>query len=429
MKLGYINLGCPKNQVDLEIILGGLADQATLVDDARDADAMIINTCAFIESSKRESIDTIFEIVSARDVNPELQVFVAGCLPQRYKEEVAELMPEVDRFFFARDAHQTLQQIKEHLKKTGPNNAERRLLNPGHYAYLRIAEGCNNRCAYCAIPLIKGDFASRPMEDIVLEGERLAAAGVKEIIIIAQDTTFYGSDYANDASLPKLLRMLNDIRGPQWLRLMYTHPAHWNDELIEALASLEKVVPYFDIPIQHISDPILKRMGRRVTRAQIETLIDKIRSRIPDVAIRTTVITGFPGETEEQFQELLDFIEQARFDRLGAFTYSHEEGTRAYKLDDDLADDIKLERQRAVMQLQENIAQELGAGKIGKTLRVLVDDVDEEQGVALARSQWDAPEVDGNIFLPKNVFKGSFYNAKIVDADIYDLVGEIAEED
>jgi ribosomal protein S12 methylthiotransferase len=425
MKLAYLNLGCPKNQVDLEIILGGLADQATLVEDVANADVMIVNTCAFIESSKRESIDAIFEVVSARQENPELKVFVSGCLPQRYKEEVAELMPEVDRFFYTVDAQQTLQQIKRHLKTPETIESTRQLLNSGHYAYLRIAEGCNNRCAYCAIPLIKGDYASRPIDDILHEAEQLASNGVKEIVVIAQDTTLYGSDLASDASLPSVLAALNKVSGVEWLRLMYTHPAHWNDKLIDALGSLDKVVPYFDVPIQHISDPILKNMGRRVTRAQIENLISKVRSRIPNVALRTSIITGFPGETQEQFQELLDYLEETRFDRLGAFTYSHEEGTRAFRLEDDISEDVKLDRQRMVMHQQEKIAEELSAAKIGEILRVLVDEVDVEQNVAIARSKWDAPEVDGNIFLPTNVLKGEFYNARIIDADIYDLKGEI----
>jgi len=425
MKLGYINLGCPKNQVDLETILGGLADQATLVDNARDADVMIVNTCSFIESSKKESIDAIFDVVSARQENPDLKVFVAGCLPQRYKEEIAELMPEVDRFFYTVDARQTLVQIKKLLHRPKTENTTRRLLNPGHYAYLRIAEGCNNRCAYCAIPLIKGNFASRTMEDILSEAGQLADAGVREINVIAQDTTFYGNDLADGASLIRVLSALNDLKGVEWIRLLYTHPAHWQDEMIDAVASLGKVVPYFDVPVQHISDPILKRMGRRVTRLQIENLVQKLRAKIPDVALRTSIITGFPGETETQFRELLDFLEETRFERLGVFTYSHEDGTRAFQWPDDISEELKLERQRTIMRLQDDIAQEMSAEKIGRTIRVLVDDVDAENDMALARSQWDAPEIDGNIFLSARVVKGEFYNARIVDANVYDLVGEI----
>ena len=386
---------------------------------------MIINTCAFIESSKRESIDAIFDVVSARQENPDLKVFVSGCLPQRYKEEVAELIPEVDRFFYAVDAGQTLQQIKRHLNQPDKAIFSRRLLNAGHYAYLRIAEGCNNRCAYCAIPLIKGDYASRPLDEIVAEAEKLSESGVKELIVIAQDTTFYGADLENNTSLGRVLSALNDIPGFEWLRLMYTHPAHWNDGLIDVLGSLDKVLPYFDVPIQHISDPVLKRMGRRVTRPQIEKLVTMVRNRIPQVALRTSLITGFPGETAEQFHELLDFLEEARFERLGVFTYSHEEGTRAYKFKDDVPEETKLDRQRQIMQLQELVAAEQSADKIGQTLRVLVDEVDAEQNVAIARSKWDAPEIDGNIFLPPTVLKGKFYNARIVDADIYDLTGEI----
>ena len=425
MKLGYVNLGCPKNQVDLETILGGLADQAALVEDVHDADVMIVNTCAFIESSKKESIDTIFDVVSARQENPNLKVLVTGCLPQRYKEEITELMPEVDRFFYTVDARQTLAQIRKLLNRPATEKTPRRLLNPGHYAYVRIAEGCNNRCAYCAIPLIKGNFVSRPMDEILSEAEQLAAAGVKEIMVIAQDTTFYGTDLADGKSLISVLSALNDLDGVEWIRLMYTHPAHWTEQLIDAVASLDKVAPYFDLPVQHISDPILKKMGRRVTRAQIENLIQKLRAKIPDVALRTSIITGFPGESDKHFQELLDFLDEIRFERLGVFTYSHEDGTRAYSWPDDIPEELKLERQRIIMRRQDDIAQEISAEKIGKTIRVLVDEVDTEKDLALARSLWDAPEVDGNIFLPARVVKGEFYNARIIDANVYDLVGEI----
>ncbi len=423
MKLAYMNLGCPKNQVDLETILGGLAGQATLVADAREADVMIINTCSFLESSKKESIDAIFDVVSARRENPDLKIFVAGCLPQRYKEEAAELIPEVDRFFYSVDARQTLAQMKKMLNLAA-GVGRRRLLNPKHYAYLRVAEGCNNRCAYCAIPLIKGNFVSRPMADILAEAEGLAAAGVKEVMVIAQDTTHYGADL-DDVSLKHVLKALNDIAGFEWIRLLYTHPAHWSDELIDVVASLPKVVHYFDVPIQHISDPILKRMGRRVSRKDIEALIEKLRVRMPDVALRTSIITGFPGETEEQFIELLDFLEAVRFERLGVFTYSHEEGTRAYRFKDDVPEEVKLERQRLIMRQQDDIAQELNAAKIGGVIRVLVDEVDAAQNVAVARSQWDAPEVDGNIFLPAGVLQGEFYHVRITDANSYDLSGEV----
>ncbi len=425
MKLAYMNLGCPKNQVDLETILGGLEEQATLVEDAREADVMIINTCSFLESSKKESIDAIFDVVSARRDNPNLKIFVAGCLPQRYKEEVATLIPEVDQFFPTVDATKTLARMKDILQRQGNAKPTRKLLTPGHYAYLRVAEGCNNRCAYCAIPLIKGNFASRPMADILAEARGLAANGVKEIMVIAQDTTRYGADLREDISLRHVLQALDEIDGLEWIRLLYTHPAHWNDELIEVVASLDKVVHYFDVPIQHISDPILKRMGRRVSRGDIELLIEKLRARMPDVALRTSIIAGFPGETEEQFIELLDFLQETRFERLGVFTYSHEEGTRAYRLEDDVPEEVKLERQRMIMRQQDEIVQELNAAKVGSVVRVLVDEVDEEHSIAYARSQWDAPEVDGNIFLPASVLKGEFYTVRILDANIYDLYGQV----
>ena len=425
MKVLYaVNLGCPKNQVDLETILGGLGSDVTTTEDLARADAALINTCAFIESAKTESIDTIFEIVAARQENPNLKIWVSGCLPQRYKDQLTELMPEVDQFFHSTDALVTLNQLKAFFQ-ANTVGVHRHLLNPSNYAYVRIAEGCNNRCSYCAIPLIKGSYASRPLEDIVHEAEQFVQQGVKELVVIAQDTTFYGRDLNNSISLPDVLREVSRLPIP-WIRLLYTHPAHWTDELIEVMAISENIVKYADIPIQHIADPVLKRMRRRVTRHEIERLIATLRHQIPDIAIRTSLITGFPGETEAHFQELLEFLETTRFERLGVFTYSHEEGTTAYRFADDVPTDVKLQRQRIITQLQEDIAEERNAQWIGKRMRVLVDEVDTAQNLALARGPWDAPEIDGNIYLPPSVIPGNFYDVKIKDAELYDLIGELA---
>ncbi len=424
MKISYLNLGCPKNQVDLEIILGGLANSATIIDDVQSADAVIINTCAFIESAKRESIDSIFDIVSLKELNPELKVLVTGCLPQRYKQEVAELIPEVDRFFYTISADTTVREVQQFLQQ--PLQRSKRLpLSPPHYAYLRISEGCDNRCAYCAIPLIKGGYASRPFNDIIMDAHRLAEKGVKELMLIAQDTTVYGRDLPGQVSLDSLLRELNTIDGFEWIRLLYTHPAHWRDALIDTLASLDKVVKYVDIPIQHISDPILKKMGRRIDRKGIETLISKIRAHIPDMVLRTSIITGFPGETEEHFNELMDFLNDVQFERLGVFTYSHEEETRAYRLKDDVPDEVKLDRQRQIMNLQSQIAETRNASLIGRSIKVVVDEVDQKNNLAYARSEWDAPEIDGNIFLHDHVVVGEFYNVRITESHLYDLTAEL----
>ena len=420
--LYYVNLGCPKNQVDLEVILGGLGNSISIAEDLSQADAALINTCAFIESAKTESIDTIFEIVQAQQENPNLKIWVSGCLPQRYKEKLQKLIPEVDQFFFSTDAHTTLKQLKNFVEHDSADS--RLLLSPKHYAYLRIAEGCNNRCAYCAIPLIKGDYQSRPLNDILQEAQQLVETGVRELLVIAQDTTFYGSDLENHTSLVHVLKELNQL-PVEWIRLLYTHPAHWSDELIEVMAHSDKIVKYADIPIQHIADPILKRMGRFVNRDDIERLLYKLRQRIPGIALRTSIITGFPGETEEHFQELLEFLQEAKFERLGVFTYSHEEGTRAYRYKDDVAEETKLERQRQIVGMQNEFTEERNATLINTRVRVLVDEIDTEHQMAMARGPWDAPEIDGNIYLPPSVVPGNFYTVRIKDAELYDLVGEL----
>ncbi len=420
--LYYVNLGCPKNQVDLEIILGGLGNSVSLADKVTDADAALINTCAFIESAKTESIDTIFEIVQAQQENPNLKIWVSGCLPQRYKEKLQKLIPEVDQFFFSTDAHTTLKQLKKFVEHDSADS--RLLLSPSHYAYLRIAEGCNNRCAYCAIPLIKGDYKSRALDDILKEAQQLVDADVRELLVIAQDTTYYGSDLENHTSLVHVLKELNKL-PVEWVRLLYTHPAHWSDELIEVMANSNNIVKYVDIPIQHIADPILKRMGRFVNRDDIERLLYKLRQQIPGIALRTSIITGFPGETEEHFQELLEFLQEAKFERLGVFTYSHEEGTRAYRYKDDVPEEIKLERQRQIVGVQNELTEERNATLINTRVRALVDEIDTEHHIALARGPWDAPEIDGNIYLPPSVVPGNFYTVRIKDAELYDLVGEL----
>lgn len=425
MKIAYVSLGCPKNIIDLEIILGSFDEHVEIVDDPTAADATLINTCAFIESSKRESIDSIFDILQIKEENPQHKVLVTGCLPQRYREELKAELPEVDGIFPMVDATMTATQVRGFLQIENHAPTQRKAITPAHYSYLRIAEGCNNRCTYCAIPLIKGRYQSRPKAEILAEAKNLAQRGVKELMVVAQDTTFYGSDLQQKVSLPDILFELNEIKGLEWIRLMYTHPAHWDDVLIEAVAGLDKVVKYIDLPIQHISDRILHRMGRGVDRKQTESLIDRLRQRIPDLALRTSLIVGFPGETADEFEELLKFVQETRFERLGAFTYSHEEGTRAFSFPDDISEKVKADRQQQVMELQAEIAVQYNESLVNENLRVLIDEVDTERNIAIGRTQWDAPEIDNSVQIPLPAAVGKFYNAKITAADIYDLIGEL----
>ncbi|NOY58128.1 MAG: 30S ribosomal protein S12 methylthiotransferase RimO [Calditrichaeota bacterium] len=426
MKIAYVSLGCPKNIIDLETILGGFGEHVEIVSDPTQADATLINTCAFIESSKRESIDSIFDILQIKTENPQHKVLVTGCLSQRYQEELITELPEVDGIFSMLDANKTAAQVRSFLQVENHTPVQRERITPLHYSYLRIAEGCNNRCSYCAIPLIKGRYQSRPKADILAEAQNLAQRGVKELIVVAQDTTFYGRDLPDNVALPEILFELNEIKGLEWIRLMYTHPAHWSDALIEAITGLDKVVKYIDLPIQHISDRVLKQMGRGVNRKQTVSLIDHLRQRIPGLVLRTSLIVGFPGETAEDFDELLQFIKDTGFERLGAFTYSHEEGTRAFSFSDDISDEVKADRQQQVMELQAEIAVKYNKSLIDKNLQVLIDQVDMDRKLAVGRTQWDAPEIDNSIQMPLPANVGEFYNVRVRSADIYDLFAELA---
>jgi len=425
VKLAIVNLGCPKNQVDLETIIGGLRDQVELVDGFDQADAVIVNTCAFIDPAKKESIDAVFDVVAAKRENNSLKLVVTGCLPQRYKE-LAELLPEVDYFSYSNRTDNIVDDVLQYFNFE-PASSLRHLLNPRHYAYLRLAEGCNNRCTYCAIPLIKGDYSSRPLNEILKEAKQLADSGVKELILIAQDTTYYGRDLTVNINLAHVLEELNRIDPIQWIRLLYTHPAHWNNALVEAVNRYDKIVPYIDMPIQHISNPVLKRMGRRVRRHDIEKLIKTFRRRIPDVALRTSIICGFPGETDQDHAELMAFLSEIKFEKLGVFTYSHEEGTPSFQWDDDVPDELKRDRQQEIINQQEDIAHERSQSLIGKQLKVIIDECNRDTHVALARSVWEAPEIDGNIYIHEPVIEGEFYSVSITDADFYDLSAKVIQ--
>ena len=427
MKIAYISLGCPKNEIDLEKILGHLGQDVTITNSLAEADATIVNTCAFIEIAKQESIDTVFDLLQLKEQNPDHKILVTGCLIQRYKDDLVRQIPEIDAFFDSVDAYVTTQNIKEYLRLNTSPTAPRKRITPDHYAYLKIAEGCDNRCSYCAIPLIKGSYRSRPFAEIIEEATWLVDNGVRELIVVAQDTTHYGHDVGSGKDIVHLLQALNDIPELQWLRLMYTHPAHWTDQLVEAIASLDRVVPYIEMPIQHISDRILRQMGRLVTRSQVETLIEKFRDRIPNLALRTSLIVGFPGETEKEFRELCAFVEQIEFERLGVFTYSREEGTRAFKLQDDVPARLKAQRRDEIMEIQADIAARKNAQWVGRTIDVIVDSIDEKTSLALGRSTWDAPEIDNSVFLSPAPSVGEIVKVKITRADVYDLYGQVIQ--
>ena len=441
MKLHFVSLGCPKNSVDLETILGQLASRVEIVAEPEEADAVLVNTCAFITSAKEEAIETILGLAALKEHKPGLKLLVSGCLPQRYRGELEGLLPEVDAFFMDRQARTTAAEIGRFLDRgaarhgmaerveilpAGNSCAPRYRLTPPHYAYLRIADGCDNRCTYCAIPLIKGDAHSRPLPEILAEAEQLAADGARELLVVAQDSTRYGTDLAEELRLHDVLAALNRLDGVRWVRLLYTHPAHWYEELIAAVASLDKVVPYIDLPLQHIADPLLKAMGRKTGRRQIEALIARLRESIPRLALRTSLIVGFPGESEAHFEELAEFVRQARFERLGVFAYSQEEGTAAAAWPDLISAEEKNARLQALMEIQSEISLSRNQSLVGERLEVVIDGYDDEEKRSLARTVWDAPEIDNTVLLDGEHPSGTFTAVTITDADHYDLYGQLA---
>lgn len=420
MKLFYVSLGCPKNSIDLEEILGHLKGDIEVVEQVQEADAALVNTCAFITAAKQESIETILELAALKEEKPEFRILVAGCLPQRYREELAPELPEVDAFFSSREASRTALEIGRFLGTFGAAEAGRYRLTPRHYAYLRIAEGCDNRCSYCAIPLIKGGFHSRPLPEIIREARQLCADGARELLIVAQDTTAYGRDLTEALRLHDVLYALEDVAPVHWIRLLYTHPAHWYPELIDAMADLPKVLPYIDLPIQHISERLLKAMGRKSGRSHIEKLIGRLRQRIPSLALRTSLIVGFPGESDADFSELCEFVTQTAFERLGVFTYSHEEGTAAEGREDALPESEKKMRQDELMEIQAGISLAHNQALVGRSLEVVVDALHED-GSASARTIWDAPEIDNSVILAQGLPAGTFARVTCTGADVYDL--------
>jgi ribosomal protein S12 methylthiotransferase len=429
-KINIITLGCSKNTVDSEHLAAQLAamDYKIVFDsDRTDADVVVINTCGFIGDAKQESIDTILRAAQLKEAGKIEELFVVGCLSQRYADELRPELPEVDDFFGVNDWAGIVERLG--AKYRTENETKRELSTPSHYAYLKISEGCNWMCGYCAIPLIRGRHKSVPMEALVAEAEALVEKGVREIMVIAQDTTYYGVDLYGERKLAELLERLCRIDKLEWIRLHYAYPTDFPDEVIEVMARERKICRYLDIPFQHISDNQLTLMKRRHTKAEALALIEKLRRAIPDIALRTTLLVGYPGETEEDFAELMEFVKTTKFDRLGVFPYSEEEGTySATRLKDDVADELKNERVERVMRLQERVSLENNARRIGQTMRVIVDR--KEGDFYIGRSEYDSPEVDQEIIIDscgKRLLRGRFYDVKITDCEDYDLFAELVK--
>jgi ribosomal protein S12 methylthiotransferase len=426
-KVSVITLGCSKNLVDSEVMMAHLQDGGYDVAHdkwKRGRNIVIVNTCGFIDKAKEESVNTILEYANAKNAGKIEKLYVTGCLSQRYKDNLETEIPEVDAFYGTLELPQLLKNFKIDYKHELVG--ERMLTTPTHFAYLKISEGCNRTCAFCAIPLMRGKHVSRSIEEIVGEAKKLAAQGVKELMLIAQELTFYGLDIYKKRKLPELLQALSEVEGIEWIRLHYAYPAQFPMEIIEEMAANKKVCNYLDMPLQHASDEVLTAMRRNITNAETIELIKKIRAKIPNIAIRTTMLVGHPGETEDQFERLKAFVEEMRFDRLGVFTYSHEESTRAYKLEDDIPQEIKEERAAELMGIQEQISLELNQKKVGKIFKVLFDR--KEGGYFIGRTEFDSPEVDNEVLVKADkayVRVGDFAQVKITSAEEFDLYGEI----
>lgn len=442
IKIGVVSLGCPKNRVDTEIMLGILGSGGyEIVTDPEDAHIIIVNTCAFIDDAKEESIDTVIEMAEFKKQNCRYLI-MTGCLAERYHDEIMAELPEVDAVVGTGDYHKIAEVIKAlktgekpvlygHIDDDIPEGYPRMVSTGSHTAYLKISDGCDNKCTYCIIPALRGKYRSRPMEDIIAEAKELAASGVREVILIAQDTTRYGYDLSGHEMLSELLRELARIENLHWIRVHYMYPESITDSMIEVFATEEKIVKYMDIPIQHINNRVLKRMGRHNTKEDTQALINKLRERVPEITIRTTLIAGFPGETEEEFSELCEFVRNARFEKLGAFAYSVEDGTAAAKLDGQLEDDVKLARQEKLMQIQAEISQQLQQERMGKVVEVICEGYDEENLMYYGRSRADSLDVDGTIYFAASdeVCIGEFVKVKILDTDNYDCTGVQIEEE
>ena len=425
-KVNVITLGCSKNTFDSEVLMAQLKANKFDVEHesmSDDAEIVIINTCGFIDNAKQESIDTILRYAQAKNDGEVDKVYVTGCLSERYREDLENEIPEVDAFFGTRELPRLLKTLKADYKQELVG--ERLLTTPSHYAYFKIAEGCDRPCSFCAIPLMRGKHVSTPIEDLVTSAKSLAAKGVKELILIAQDLTYYGLDIYKKRALADLISQLSDVEGIEWIRLHYAFPSGFPMDVLEVMNEKSNVNFYLDIPLQHGSTKILESMRRGITREKTEALVEEIRAKVPNIAIRTTLIVGYPGETKAEFQEMYDFVEKMRFDRLGVFTYSHEENTHAYSLKDDVSEKTKKDRADKIMELQSGISYELNQEKIGKTFKVLFDRV--EGDYFIGRTEFDSPEVDNEVLVKKegDVFVriGDFVHVEITSADHYDLYG------
>lgn len=437
-KIGLVSLGCDKNRIDSELILGSLATENKIVNNPKEADIIIVNTCGFIESSKQESIDTILEMAEFKKDNCKLLI-ATGCLTQRYSEELHNLIPEIDIMLGVNDYDKLNTYIKDFFNHNNKictcnysdstiNEGERILTTPQYSAYLRIAEGCSNLCTYCIIPKIRGKYRSRSMENVIQEANDLAERGVKEIILVAQDITKYGIDLYDEKKLPELIRKLSEIDNIEWIRILYCYPEEITDDLIDEIANNEKICKYLDIPIQHISNSVLKRMNRKSTKEIITTNILKMRSKIKDLILRTSIIVGFPGETDKDFKELKEFISSIKFDKLGVFKYSQEEGTPAAKMDGQIDEEVKQYREEELMLMQQRGSKENNHKKIGKKYKVLVEGYKDGQWVG--RNYEMSPEIDGAIFFKcdKILSIGNFIEVVITEALEYDLIGVVCDE-
>lgn len=439
MKILFISLGCDKNLVDTEVMLGMLASRGyEMTNDEQEADIIVINTCCFIHDAKEESIQNILEMAEYKKNGSAKALIVTGCMAERYRQEILDEIPEVDEVLGTTAYDRILDAVDaalagQHEVMTADLDAlplpetKRLVTTGGHFAYLKIAEGCDKHCTYCIIPKIRGNFRSVPMERLLKEAQDLAEQGVKELILVAQETTLYGKDLYGEKSLPKLLRELCKISGIRWIRILYCYPEEITEELIQVMKEEPKICHYLDLPIQHANDTILKRMGRRTSKQELIDIVQKLRKEIPDICLRTTLITGFPGETQEQHEEVMEFIDTLEFDRLGAFTYSPEEDTPAATFEDQIDEEVKEDRQADIMELQQEIAFDKAEDMIGREVLVMIEGKVADENAYVGRTYRDAPNVDGLIFINTDVelISGDFAKVKVTGALDYDLIGEL----